>query len=393
MQLQNRSSGKSNFLIYRGMNYAALEPSSKPKAGLLYSRPKHIVQPKLEINRPGDQYEQEADAMAERVMRMAPHSITEKPITGLIGASVQRKCAECEEKEKRNPLMRKEESSSGAIHNSNDLSSSLNASKSSGHPLPQRTKQFMENAFSTDFSKVRLHTDSKAAEMSGKINARAFTYGSDIYFNRGEFTEGNAGGQKLLAHELTHVMQQESQIQTKEVQRLGANPGCNVGQTRDIHQAIYDARGWINNMLRKVDAGPNSRDVIGALRRNFGPTYGVAANLSMIVDRIRRVYGLLASMQVNCDSGTDAICVAGNCGFSVAGSLLSTICPLTVTTGGTYLIGSVLHEAFHAAFRNFTVDEYSGWHGAATGTAGYPGRGVEPLLNADSYTSFVIDLS
>ena len=146
-------------------------------------------------------------------------------------------------------------------------------------------------------------------------------------------------------------------------------------------------------MLAKVSANPADPLIRNALRRNFGPTYGVAANLTMIVDRIRKAYGLLASGTINCDPGTDAICVAGNCGFSVPGSLISTICPDTIATGGNFLIGCVLHEIFHAAFSGFTVDEYSGWHGAATGTAGYPGVGVDPLLNADSYTSFVIDLS
>lgn len=376
------------------MNSLLFKNSIVSRSILPPAKSKTIAQPKLSINVPGDQYEQEADEMAERVMQRPANENNYRPKTGIIGASLQRKCTECEEEEKRRKLiMRKAEGSSSGIQASTSFASSLNASKGGGSPLPQGTKSFMENAFSTDFSSVRIHADSQASEMSNAINARAFTYGNDIYFNNAEFILESNKGKKLLAHELMHVVQNNNNILTKQIQRLGANNGCNVPQRNAIHQAIYDARGWINNMLKKVNANPNDPNIIRALRRNFGSTYGVTANLPMIVNRIRRVYGLLTSNAMNCDSGTDPLCVSGFCGFTVAGSLLSIICPHTITSGGNYLIGCVLHEAFHAAYTNFTVDEYSGWHGAATGTPGYPGPGVEPLLNADSYTSFVIDLS
>jgi hypothetical protein len=81
----------------------------------------------------------------------------------------------------------------------------------------------------------------------------------------------------------------------------------------------------------------------------------------------------------------------------VAGSHASTICSnITLVAGvsGVYRAGVVLHEAFHAAFSRFTGDEYSGWHGASgSAMATYPGAGINPLLNADSYTTLVIDLS
>ena len=168
-----------------------------------------IVQPKLKINSPGDQYEQEADAMAERVMRMSSKETQIKSQTGLIGSSVQRKCAECEEEErKRKPIMRKAENSGNGFEASSYLSSYLSSSKGNGSPLSLDTRSFMENAFSTDFKNVRIHTDSKASEMSKGINAKAFTYGSDIYFGNGQYEPDGNDGKKLLAHELTHVVQQ-----------------------------------------------------------------------------------------------------------------------------------------------------------------------------------------
>ena len=169
---------------------------------------KIIVQPKLVINSPGDKYEQEAHAMADRVMRMSSNEAV-KPVTGLIGKSLQRKCAHCEEEEKRRkPIMRKAEAGNSGMSVSSSFISSLNASKGSGSLLPQGTRSFMENAFSTDFSKVKIHTGGQAYEMSKSINAKAFTYGNDIYFNEGQYDPESSDGRYLLGHELTHVIQQ-----------------------------------------------------------------------------------------------------------------------------------------------------------------------------------------
>ncbi|NCA84374.1 MAG: DUF4157 domain-containing protein [Clostridia bacterium] len=177
---------------------------------LQLSKTKPMVQPKLTINEPGDIYEQEADAMADRLMRMSSNE-TVKPVTGLIGKSLQRKCTHCEEKEKTPPpLMRKTENGNSGIQVSSSFATSLNSTKGGGSPLPQGTKSFMENAFSTDFSRIRVHTGGKASEMSKGIQAKAFTHGSDIYFNEGQYNPNSGEGKHLLGHELTHVLQQAS---------------------------------------------------------------------------------------------------------------------------------------------------------------------------------------
>jgi hypothetical protein len=191
------------------------------KLGLPFGKSGSFVQAKLHVNQPGDMYEQEADAMADKVMRMSLNGNMHEPkqMTGLIGKSVQRKCSKCEEEEKKRPIMRKTDSGNGSIPVSSSFASSLNASKGGGSPLPQATKSFMENAFSTDFSNVKIHTDSQAAEMSKGISAKAFTYGNDIYFNSGEFASNTKEGKKLLAHELTHVVQQGNLVNLNMVQR------------------------------------------------------------------------------------------------------------------------------------------------------------------------------
>ena len=95
------------------------------------------------------------------------------------------------------------------------LETRLNASKGQGTPLPDTTQTEMEGAFGTDFSEVRIHTDSSAVEMSQELGAQAFTHGNDIYFNEGKFNPHHQEGQKLLAHELTHTVQQGANVQRK----------------------------------------------------------------------------------------------------------------------------------------------------------------------------------
>lgn len=85
---------------------------------------------------------------------------------------------------------------------------SLNKSKGGGAPLSREVKEDMSGAFGADFSGVRIHTDSKAIQMSRDLNAQAFTHGKDIYFNEGKYDTQSEGGRKLLAHELTHTVQQ-----------------------------------------------------------------------------------------------------------------------------------------------------------------------------------------
>ena len=189
----------------------------------------------LKIGSAHDKYEREADAMADHIMRM-PQSFSNQPLSK--GANdIQRKCATCdheEEKIQRKPLMMK--SAGGTPVATPALGAQLNSTKVSGSPLPAGTNNFMSNAFGSDFSNVRVHTNSKAQQMNQGMNARAFTHGSDIYFNRGQYQPGSSAGKKLLGHELTHVVQQRSVAKT--IQRScdndlsigrGLGLSCSVG--------------------------------------------------------------------------------------------------------------------------------------------------------------------
>ncbi len=101
-----------------------------------------------------------------------------------------------------------------------DLQSRLNSSKGGGSPLSSDLQTSMGTAFGADFSNVRIHTGSNAVEMSKDLGAQAFTHGSDIYFNEGKYDAKSNSGKHLLAHELTHTVQQGASDVTPSVQKL-----------------------------------------------------------------------------------------------------------------------------------------------------------------------------
>jgi hypothetical protein len=100
-----------------------------------------------------------------------------------------------------------------------------------------------------DFSNVNIHTDPEAIQMNQSLGARAFTHGNDIYFNQNEYNPSTPKGKHLLAHELTHVIQQTSEKSTKSIQRTAAaNVGCAPGPfTSSGGTNIADPVGFITN--------------------------------------------------------------------------------------------------------------------------------------------------
>ena len=88
------------------------------------------------------------------------------------------------------------------------VESGIHSLKGGGKPLPESTRSYFEPRFGADFNQVKVHSDSKAADAAKSINARAFTTGRDVVFGSGQYSPGTSTGKKLLAHELTHVVQQ-----------------------------------------------------------------------------------------------------------------------------------------------------------------------------------------
>jgi hypothetical protein len=89
-----------------------------------------------------------------------------------------------------------------------DLESQITSQAGSGQPLSKEVRVSMEQAFGADFSEVTVHTDAQAHSLNETLQARAFTTGQDIFFREGEYNPDSPAGKKLIAHELTHVIQQ-----------------------------------------------------------------------------------------------------------------------------------------------------------------------------------------
>ena len=167
------------------------------------------MQAKLKIGQPGDVYEQEADRVAEQVMRMP--DVSSAKDTG-----IQRKCPKCLKgltgllgKDKKDEKLQAKEAPGQAPEITPQIEVNINALKGGGQPLPESTRAFFEPRFGRDFSQVRVHTDTKAAESARAVNAQAYTVGHDVVFGAGQYTPQTSDGQRLIAHELTHTIQQQ----------------------------------------------------------------------------------------------------------------------------------------------------------------------------------------
>lgn len=164
------------------------------------------IQTKLRIGEPDDEYEKEADRVAEQVMRMPDPVLQSKRNCPLIKDA---SCKEDEEEElKEKTLMKKESKAQVNAPHSYVPPIVHEVLHSPGQPLDVGTRAFFEPRFGYDFSNVKVHTDEKSAESAQAVNALAYTVGKDVIFGTGFYASGRNDSKKLLAHELAHVVQQ-----------------------------------------------------------------------------------------------------------------------------------------------------------------------------------------
>ncbi|HEY5912264.1 MAG TPA: DUF4157 domain-containing protein [Verrucomicrobiae bacterium] len=193
-----------------------------------------MYQTKLTINQPGDRFEQQADRVADAVMRMPePRNPQGIGISASIAVPrlqrmrpegqeelhdspgpIQRLCSECEEEHNRESEeeldLKAKEIPGRTPEVTPAVQIRVDTLQGGGHPLPDSERAFFEPRFGRDFGQVRLHTDSRAADSARMVQARAFTMGRNVVLGAGEYTPGTAAGRRLLAHELTHVIQQSA---------------------------------------------------------------------------------------------------------------------------------------------------------------------------------------
>ena len=267
----------------------------------------------LSIGEPGDKYEIEADAMADAVTGKSGRAaaVQRREITG-----IRRKCDQCAEEEQlqtkiwreekeeeprlqtqleeedaiqakaveeeEEPLQRKAEEdelqmkreeeeeavalktkSSGSPGSGPPMSRRLAQSKGDGRALPAATRQQMEQAFGADFGKVNIHTGSRAVSMSEELHAQAFTHGNDIYFNSGKYRLETQSGQHLLAHELTHTLQQGSTFQKNIQRKIG--DGHDLSATRFSGNLRLEAAYDNERFIGAGSQGPHVHSIQQAL--------------------------------------------------------------------------------------------------------------------------------
>lgn len=336
-----------------------------------------VLQPKLSIGQPNNQYEQEADRVADQVMRM-PDSVAS--VTGRPQGMLQRTCASCANeyagaaRQERSvqeanlcpkcrvqakPLIRQmppllqremgttpEEDEEDKTHLQTKLwlqtklnrhekpiqagaapgntpavtsgvASGINAMQGRGQTLSPATRGFMETRFGRDFSQVRVHTDTNAVKIARQINARAFTVGQDIAFASGQYQPHTPSGKRLLAHELTHTIQQTGTIQRQGGKSPKPKPknvyeDCTTSQKAAIGTAFTNALGYVNTAVNALNTAYSSHPKISArvksmLQQHFHTTK--KKDIGKILSKFRDIQnamsrGINFECETDCDAGT-----------------------------------------------------------------------------------------
>lgn len=189
---------------------------SHMQSPLATTPPPDAIQAKLVIGEVNDPLEHEADRVADQVMRMSDPDVS--PATA--PPQLNRRYASCEEGAQTLQINTARSSEAVAGEAPPIVHEAL---QSSGQSLDLTTRDFFEPRFGHDFSGVRVHADAKAAESARAINAVAYTVGRDITFGAGRYTPATVEGSRLLAHELTHVIQQKSVLQRQAIPEPSAS--------------------------------------------------------------------------------------------------------------------------------------------------------------------------
>ncbi len=253
------------------------------------------VQTKLTVGPAGDEYEREADRVAKQVVGMPDSPARESAQRQEEEEELQMKPLQRQEEEEElqmKPLQRQEEEEELPMKTLQreigaeggnvgpEAEQTIQQARGSGQSLPDDVRTSMESAFGADFSGVKVHNDAESDALNESVSARAFTTGQDIFFKQGEYNPGSSSGKEVLAHELTHVVQQygagsprqkwekEDPVQMKALQRQdeeveppeleGTLPDGTMVDNEQFRRGPCDCRG--------CDASHHQRS--SSLRRN-----------------------------------------------------------------------------------------------------------------------------
>jgi Domain of unknown function (DUF4157) len=235
------------------------------------------VQASTRVSQPGDPAEREAVATARKVMRMAaPPPPAAGPPRGSAPAALRL-----------SPLLRApqvhRQAAPGDVHRqaagkprpaAADVVPEIRANLSGGTPLPPSVRRFMEPRFKASFGAVRVHTDEKAAGLAARLSARAFAFGRHIFFGRGQYSPDTAEGMELIAHELTHTIQQREVVQRQEEATVSERTEPHVQRL-----GFDDILDWLADKANAIPGFRMFTIVLGVNPVNMSPVDRSAANI------------------------------------------------------------------------------------------------------------------
>jgi hypothetical protein len=232
------------------------------------------IQAKLTVNAPGDAYEQEADQVASTVMR--------KPDAHAPGAcACGGTCSKCSHGSGTPAAVQTKRFSPAGAAAALAPEAVTGVLRSPGKPLTTATRRNMESRFGHDFSTVRIHDDARASASAQALRAQAYTTGDDVVFGAGQYAPATGAGQHLLAHELTHVIQQRGIRSPQTIQRSialtdpGGTPPHPAGALGPWPSKALTLQGWLQTLCPdgkwEVDAAS------GAVDSKSKPTFCGAA--------------------------------------------------------------------------------------------------------------------
>jgi Domain of unknown function (DUF4157)/Lysine-specific metallo-endopeptidase len=330
------------------------------------------LQTKLRINEPGDEYEQEADRVAEQVMRMTAPGKKADATTP------------------RTPLVQWKMNASGAgISTAPQIVYDVLASP--GQPLDAGTRAFFEPRFGHNFSQVRVHSDARSAHSARAVDALAYTVGHDIVLGENQRKSDSGTNMRLFAHELSHVIQQtalghhSSLIQRAAPTQPQGNPqtpkliNCGPAETATLGNDLSNAGKLAQDALDAIAASDFSPLKKQALIRHFGPT--AEDQKQAIITRYTNIINSLSQKEITCANscekrkGLDTLCAIG-----YENTNRIKVCPDYWTAGFCKTYSTLLHEAVH---------NDGGLVDVKMTDPGYPP--VNAKDNAYSYEYFAVD--
>jgi len=270
-----------------------------------------FFQPKLTIGQPNDKYEKEADAVADSVVNKAntQPAIQQKKISSIQRTTLStpmedEKLGTAEERMKKDKLIQEKPDIQKMDHEEKDVqmksetgggntassqvSQKISSKAGKGQKLAPNVRVEMESGIGADFSQVNIHTDSDSVQMNKELGAQAFTHGNDVFFNEGKYDEGSNKGKRLLAHELTHVVQQGNENRIQKYSSFSSakqsantslgwkHPSGTAIRVSDDGRMVVEDKGWNPNTNKKAWARVSDVDKTNIILKSAGSTIKLA---------------------------------------------------------------------------------------------------------------------